>query len=44
MECKEFDKAKSVCREYAPELEGYVDQKYKEYLKTRGDAGQVSRA
>ena len=41
MECKEFDKAKSVCRDYAPELESYVDQKYKSYLKTHGDAGQV---
>ena len=41
MEAKEFEKAKSVCRAYAPDLEAYVDDKYKEYLKTHGDAGQV---
>ena len=37
MECGEFQKAKSVCRNYAPDLESYVDQKYKEHLKHHGD-------
>lgn len=41
MECEEYEKAKSVCRDYAPELEELVDERYMRYLKTHGDAGQV---
>nr|CAB3255301.1 intraflagellar transport protein 172 homolog [Phallusia mammillata] len=37
MDCGEFQKAKSVCRDYAPDLEQYVDQKYKQHLKHHGD-------
>ncbi|XP_078486595.1 intraflagellar transport protein 172 homolog [Ciona intestinalis] len=37
MEGGEFQKAKGVCRDYAPELENYVDAKYKEHLKHHGD-------
>ncbi|XP_076806393.1 intraflagellar transport protein 172 homolog [Clavelina lepadiformis] len=37
MECGEFKKAKGVCRDYAPELEAYVDEKYKLHLKHHGD-------
>merc|ERR1739838_1174135 len=37
MEAGEFEKAKNICKNYAPELEGYVDQKNKEHLKHSGD-------
>ena len=42
MECGEFKKAKGVCRDYAPELEAYVDEKYKLHLKHHGDTKGVS--
>jgi len=37
MEANEFEKAKNMCKNYAPDLESYVDEKYKLHLKHSGD-------
>ena len=42
MEANDFEKAKNVCKNYAPELESYVDEKYKLHLKHSGDIKSVS--
>lgn len=37
MQGGDFQKAKRVAKEFAPQLEGYVDDKYKNHLKHQGD-------
>ncbi len=42
IEAGDFDKARNICKNYAPEIEAYVDQKYKQHLKHSGDVKSVS--
>ena len=39
---EEWSKARKVAKELEPRLESYVDQRYKDFLKTEGKADQVS--
>ena len=42
MEGGEWNKAKKVAKELEPRYESYVDSKYKEHLKSEGQAESVS--
>lgn len=42
IEAQEWSKAKKVATELEPRLEPYVDQKYKEHLKSEGQADQLA--
>ena len=42
IEAEEWKKAKKVAVELDPDLESYVDDRYKDFLKNKGNIGQVS--
>ena len=42
IEGEEWNKAKKVAKELEPRYESYVDEKYKEYLKTQGKADTLA--